>query len=361
METKKCPACGENIPVGTLFCPMCGERLTDNGQEVSATRSTDTANRPQSVAPQQPSARKSAEDHHIHNFRPLPLAIMATAIVIIAVAGYFIFGRSKKGDDRQATDWHALAVNYLAANSIDEDAAYICADDERHCVYHLQKDNLCKNTLVRYDLQKGISTTILSCPCENDDIELDSIEKWGETNDDRCIWLMADNGGFGGSAATNVVIYDTYTQRGKVICSGRIVELKGSIIECTERELVRFNTCMADSDYMFTTTYYDWDGDEIVPKQYVGTIGSYPVVMELVSDGEHMFGSYYYRRYGPEHRMELEGTIDNRQLLLYGYSYDTGDRRLIETISAVYVGDEMTGTWHNVINGNTLRVNLTLK
>jgi len=360
METRKCSACAEDIPADAVFCPLCGERLSDNGAASAAARSTDMTEKSQ-PAVSRPSARQSAGGRRGGKFRMSPLAIMAVAIVVIAVAGYFIFGRGKTGDDQPVTDWHELAVNYLAANSIDEDASYICADDERHCVYYLEEDELYKDKLVRYDLRESTSTTISLCPCESGDIELNSVEKWGTMTDDKSIWLMADNGWFGDGAATNVVIYDTYTQRGKLICSGRMVEVKGSIIECTRRELVRFNTCMADSDYAFTTTYYDWDGDEIEPYTYVGSIGSYPVVMELVSDGEHLFGSYYYRRYGPDHRMKLEGAISNRSILLYGYSYDSGDRRLIETISGVEVGDDIEGTWINTSTGNTLKVNLTLQ
>lgn len=359
METRKCPACAEDIPAEAVFCPLCGERLSDSGVASAAARSTDMIERSQPVVPQSP-ARQSVSGGGGGNFRMSPLAIMAVAIVVIAVGGYFIFGSSKSGDD-QATDWHELAVNYLAANSIDEDAAYICDDDERHCVYYLKEDKLYKDKLVRYDLRDGTSTTISLCPSESGDIELNSVEKWGTMADDKSIWLMADNGWFGDGAATNVVVYNTYTQLGKVICSGRMVELKGGIIECTRRELVRFNTCMADSDFAYTTTYYDWDGDEIEPDTYVGMIGSYPVVMELVSDGEEVFGSYYYRRYGPDHRMELEGAISNRRILLYGYSYDSGDRRLIETISGVAVGDDIEGTWTNISNGNTLKVHLTLQ
>ena len=268
---------------------------------------------------------------------------MAVAIVVIAVSGYFIFGSSKKSDDQPATDWNKLAISYLAANSIDEDEAYICDDDERHCVYYLEEDNYegGGSRIVKYDLQSGRKQTVS---------DWYYIAGWGEMTDNCSIWVHAGSGG----SAEYVAVYDTFSGKWNTICGtdGYLTFFGDEVILCEDIDAYGDTVALR---------YYDWDGDEIEPDTYVGMIGSYSVVMELVSDCEEIFGTYYYRRYGPKRRMELEGTISNRRILLYGYSYDSGDRRLIEIISGVAVGDDIEGTWTNTSNGNTLKVHLSLQ
>lgn len=353
METKKCPVCGEDIPVGTQFCPMCGERLTDNGLAEPTARST--AERRATA-----SARKRPEGRHGRKFRLSPLAIMATAIVILAVAGYFIFCR-----DRQATDWHALAVNYLAANSIDEDSAYICADDERHCVYYLEGDNdTCEIlflSLIKYDLKTGLKQDLSAC---KDTPILGSITEWGVLDDDRRIWILSFNGVRTDGLCTYDTISDTWTN----ICATSLnIELCGSeIIKCSRHGMIcSYGDTLVDADYAFMVTYYDWDGNEVEPYRYVGTIGPYRVVVELVFGDGKVCGSYYYLHYGKESRMELDGsiTMDNR-VSFRGYAYDScylGDSHLVETIYGHVGGDYIKGIWTNISTGNTLSVNLTLQ
>lgn len=91
-----------------------------------------------------------------------------------------------------------------------------------------------------------------------------------------------------------------------------------------------------------------------------GTIGNYPVVMELDTDGEDLVGSYYYTSQGPTKRLGIHISYMGNGKWNMKENVD-GDYNGTFSISipTFRVGDKWTGTYINV-QGKSFKYSLTM-
>lgn len=221
----------------------------------------------------------------------------------------------------------------------------VCDDEERHCIYYMEDSKLkC------YDVLTSQVTSF-------EEIEDGIFFSYGVDVivDGDGIVMYGDNGGLGMFSGVNAVRHNTYSKKNKHLCFARYMTREGSLLEATQSRLVKEGDCAANNEYEYFTIYYDFDGHEITPPLYVGTIGGYPIVMELIDIGDdEIVGSYYYKKQGPSNRMYVKGTKSGRNLTLWGFTSSSRDTKLIETISGFTTGSEIEGQWRSNLDNRNL-------
>lgn len=91
-----------------------------------------------------------------------------------------------------------------------------------------------------------------------------------------------------------------------------------------------------------------------------GTIGNYPVVMELDTDGEDLVGSYYYTSQGPTKRLDVEiSYVGNGTWKMKEYVNGNQNGTFSIGIPTFRVGDKWTGTYTSA-QGKSFKYTLTM-
>lgn len=87
-----------------------------------------------------------------------------------------------------------------------------------------------------------------------------------------------------------------------------------------------------------------------------GAIGEYPIIMEITIDEDSVSGSCYYKKYGPDNRLYLAGSLDGDNMELYETS-STGES------TCYYYGAFVDGTYngtYDVSNGKQFSFRLSV-
>lgn len=92
-----------------------------------------------------------------------------------------------------------------------------------------------------------------------------------------------------------------------------------------------------------------------------GTIGNYPVFMELKGEGRDLVGTYYYTRQGPDKRLRVEIRYDDHgRWKMKEYDGRTYNGTFTIGVPTFKVGDTWEGSYTNVRH-QTYNYSLTMK
>lgn len=88
-----------------------------------------------------------------------------------------------------------------------------------------------------------------------------------------------------------------------------------------------------------------------------GSVGRYPIHMELTISGNDVYGSYYYDRYGSNASLSLIGTIQGRSISMYENADNNG--QWTGEFNGSFDGVDFTGTMTSYSSGRTFNLHIS--